>query len=171
MGAEVTVKQRIRPVLLILKCIIFLFYVLPVMSVGQNNCANPQTLIYSDSFPDYQTYQFSDSLLWFSFTADSVGAAYLLIESDTINNAQLSSLVAYSGSCNSLQAVYSIVYTDNDSLSVMLNNLTYNQIYWIKLKRIIVNGCYTCNANTKICLVSYNSTSPNQQAIDICSNN
>jgi hypothetical protein len=141
------------------------------MLVGQNNCSNPQVLFYSNSFSSYQTFQFSDSLLWFSFTADSAGTAYLSIDNDMINSAQLSSLVAYSGSCNNLLAITSVVYTDNDSLSVMLNNLTYNQMYWLKLKRVIINGCFTCNANTKICLVSYNSSSPNQQEIDICNNN
>jgi hypothetical protein len=121
-GAEVTVKQRIRPVLLILKCIIFLFYVLPVMSVGQNNCANPQTLIYSDSFPDYQTFQFSDSLLWFSFTADSVGEAEITLASNTTTNgAYLEQFKLFSGNCGSLQLITSKTYSSFDSLSISLS--------------------------------------------------
>ncbi len=170
MAAEKAEKQSFSPVLLILKSVIILFYVFPVWLFGQNNCANPLTLNYSNSFPDYQTYQFSDSLLWFSFTADSVGEAEItLATSITTNGAYLEQFKLFSGSCGSLQLITSKTYSTFDSLSISLSGLLEGTTYRICIERIILNGCSNCNNVIDVCLTSVNSNGGNEPLLNLCS--
>lgn len=140
-------------------CCIFQLFILPFISLGQNTCQTATTLDYSSDDTTFVNYPFdNDSIIWLSFTTKDISDATLLISADTIGGAFLKSLTIYSGSCNNLQNFYQVNYTNNDSLSIYITNLTQNQEYKIKIVRNIINNCFSCYENIDICLVNIENT-------------
>ncbi len=121
--------------------------IIGIASYAQNTCSSAVSISPSTTAPTTE-YQFNDSIMYFTFVADSVNTEILILPpSDTsYTKAHFNSMTLYSGTCSSLTLLStSSVNPTNDTLpSIGLDNLTIGTTYTIKVS----NGtCGSCPSN------------------------
>jgi len=119
-----------------------------VKAQNGNNCANSIS-ITPDTVGTPQSFQCNDSVMWFSFVADSSHAEFNIYNSPDTSYGFIKAIYLYNGNCNNLNLIdqYNSGASRDSIINLFVNNLSSQNYYFVMVKKNISN-CLSCNADT-----------------------
>src|ERR1035438_3813809 len=135
-----------KNILLVVLCLIFIFSLTPEKAKAGpgDSCSSAISIAPSYSL-DTIDYRFNDTVVYFTFIADSVNTRIMIYTPfhSTDSTACIQALSLYSGTCSGLTLIgYDSINTCSvDTLPIIISGLTIGTTYYIKVTNTVCGIC------------------------------